>query len=297
VRSTRTWPNESIEGRNEMRLQLIKCDWGMEHLGDMPQRLHAFAAAGYDGVECANIGMDPGEFGDLTDALGLDYIAMMFCDDEVAFRQQLEAVKRTRPILVNCHPGRDYFDLQRSVAFFNTVMEAAASIDAPLVFETHRTRCLYSPWQTERILNAVPWLRITADFSHFTNVAENALKEPPYSRMMDLAIERADHIHARVGSAHAPQVADPRSGIGLRWTGLFERWWDRIIERRLADGREFLTINPEFGPPPYQPVNPLDDSPLADIWDVCLWMTDRFRSRWAGRCDVGPATPKQEIAT
>ena len=206
---------------------------------------------------------------------------MMFCDDEAAFKTHLETVKKTRPILVNCHPGRDYFDLDRSIAFFNNVKEMASQIDAPMVFETHRTRCLYSPWQTQRILNALPWLRITADFSHFTNVAENNLKLPPYTDMMDIAIERADHIHARVGSAHSPQVADPRVGIGLKWTGLFERWWDRIIDARLKDGHPFLTINPEFGPPPYQPVDPLDDKPLADIWDVCLWMTQRFRTRWA----------------
>jgi hypothetical protein len=269
-----------------VELKLIKCDWGMEHLGDMPERLKVYRDAGYDGVECANIGMDPEAFGLLTEDLGLDYVAMMFCDDEQAFARQLAHVKQTEPILINCHPGRDYFDLDRSVRFFNDVAEQASSLSAPVVFETHRTRCLYAPWQTERILNALPWLRITADFSHFTNVAENDLRKPPYSDMMDIAIERTDHIHARVGSSEAPQVADPRVGTGLRWTELFEGWWDRVIESRLDDGKAFLTINAEFGPPPYQPANPDDDSPLADIWDVCLWMSDRFRERWADRCEL-----------
>lgn len=269
-----------------MELKLLKCDWGMEHLGPRPERLRAYAAAGYDGVECASIGMDPSEFGDLTAELGLDYVAMMFCDDEEAFARQLEAVAKTRPILVNCHPGRDWFDLERSVAFFETVTELAKGIDAQVVFETHRTRCLYSAWQTERILEALPGLRITADFSHFTAVAENNLKHAPYSRMMDRAIERTDHIHARVGTAHAPQVADPRVGVGLKWTRHFEKWWDRVIEARLAEGRPFLTINPEFGPPPYQPVDPASEAPLADIWEICLWMTERFRSRWRDRLEL-----------
>jgi len=269
-----------------MKLKLLKCDWGMEHLGTMQDRLRAYAAAGYDGVECANIGMDPSEFGDLTGELGLDYVAMMFCDDEDAFERQLEGVKKTKPILVNCHPGRDWFDLDRSVTFFESVTEMAKDVDAPMVFETHRTRCLYSAWQTERILNALPDLRITADFSHFTAVAENNLKQTPYSRMMDVAIEHTDHIHARVGNAHAPQVPDPRVGVGLKWTEHFEKWWDRVIEARLAEDRPFLTINPEFGPPPYQPVDPVTEKPLADIWDVCLWMTERFRTRWADRVEV-----------
>lgn len=266
-----------------MRLKLLKCDWGMEYLGAMPDRLHAYKRAGYDGMECANIGMDPSQFSELTGELGLDYVAMMFCDDEEAFCTQLAVIKKTRPLLVNCHPGRDYFDLERSVRFFNTVMDMASSIDAQVVFETHRSRCLYSAWQTERILNAVPDLRITADFSHFTLVGESTLQAPPYSDMMDIAIERADHIHARVGNMESPQVPDPRTPSGLKWTELFECWWDRIIEARFDEGRAFLTINPEFGPPPYQPTDPTSDAPLTDIWDVCLWMTERFRSRWAGR--------------
>ncbi len=103
---------------------------------------------------------------------------------------------------------------------------------------------------------------------------------------MDAAIARADHVHARVGWPQGAQVADPRSGSGLRWTERFERWWDRIIEARAAEGRPFLTINPEFGPPPYQPTD-LDGKPLADVWDVCLWMTRRFRERFAGRLADG----------
>ena len=71
-----------------MKLKMLKCDWGMEYLGDMKTRLHTYAEAGYNGLECANIGMDPDEFADVTGELGLDYVAMMFCDDEQAFRDR-----------------------------------------------------------------------------------------------------------------------------------------------------------------------------------------------------------------
>jgi len=267
-----------------MQLKLLKCDWGMEHLGDQRQRLAKFAAAGWDGVECATVEMDPREFGELCGELGLDYVAMMFCDDEQAFRDQLERIKRTRPILINCHPGRDRYDFARGLAFFRNVMEVAAGeSDVPVVFETHRTRLLYAPWTTARYLEALPELRITADFSHFTTVAEQSLSATGYRELMDLAISRADHVHARVGYEHGPQVPDPRLGKGLQWTQRFERWWDRIIERAKSEGRPWLTINPEFGPPAYQPVDPHTGEPLADIWEVCLWMAARFRERWAGR--------------
>ena len=62
-----------------MELKMLKCDWGMEHLGEMPDRLRKYAEAGCEGLECANIGMNPEAFGDLADELGLDYVAMMFC--------------------------------------------------------------------------------------------------------------------------------------------------------------------------------------------------------------------------
>jgi hypothetical protein len=272
-----------------VELKLLKCDWGMEHLGDLRQRLRRYAEAGYDGVECAFIQIPDQEFADLTAELGLDYVAMMFCDDEEQFRQQLAMLRRRRPILINCHPGRDHFSFERGLEFFKRVMDQAREIDCEVVYETHRTRCLYAPWTTRRYLDALPDLRITADFSHFTCVAEGNLKAPVYAEMMDCAIARAHHVHARVGWAHGPQVADPRVGDGLRWTQHFERWWDRIIEARLAEGRPFLTINPEFGPPPYQPVHPQTGEPLADVWEVCLWMAQRFRERWAGRLDAGAA--------
>jgi len=272
---------------NPVDLKLLKCDWGMEYLGDMQTRLRIYAEAGYDGVECANIGMDPAEFADLTGELGLEYVAMMFCDTEDDFRQQLAAIKQRNPILINCHPGRDFYDFERGLTFFKNVMAMAEEVECEVVYETHRTRLLYAPWTTVRYLEALPDLYICADFSHFTTVAESDMQRAEYAAMMDAAIARSHHIHARVGYAHGPQVPDPRVGEGLVWTELFEGWWDRIIEQQLAEGRSFITVNPEFGPPLYQPFDPVTGEPLANIWDVCLWVTQRFRMRWAERLSSG----------
>ena len=73
---------------------------------------------------------------------------------------------------------------------------------------------------------------------------------------MNLAIERTDHIHARVGYPEGPRVSDPRAGE-LRQA--FERhlvWWDRVVERKRILN-QVLTITPEFGPFPiwYTPAN------------------------------------------
>ena len=34
-----------------MKMMITKSDWGMEYLGDLPQRLREFSRAGFDGVE------------------------------------------------------------------------------------------------------------------------------------------------------------------------------------------------------------------------------------------------------
>jgi hypothetical protein len=106
---------------------------------------------------------------------------------------------------------------------------------------------------------------------------------PEYTRMMDVCIKRTHHIHARVGWQHGPQVPDPRHEKYLHWTERFEGWWDQVIENCMAEGRPWVTINPEFGPPEYQHINLDTGKPLADIWEICLWITQRFRDRWQGK--------------
>ena len=45
-----------------MVIKYLKCDWGMEGYGIPKERLKKYKDAGYDGVECANIGMEEEDF-------------------------------------------------------------------------------------------------------------------------------------------------------------------------------------------------------------------------------------------
>lgn len=294
-----------------MKLKLLKCDWGMERLGDAAARFRAYAKAGYDGVEASFVDLDAVAMKEQLRELQLDHVAMVFARDETQFRQQLKRIRQLEPVLVNCHAGRDHFSLERGLAFFKSVMSMAKNeLGCEIMFETHRQTLLYAPWTTSRYLDALPDLRLTADFSHFTCVSETDLRmlshatpvqgrddrfaverreDPELTAFMDRAIKASRHIHARVGWSHGPQVADPMRGSGLEWTRQFETWWDRIIVNCRDEGREFLTINPEFGPPPYAPAHPDTGAPFVDAWEVCLWMAQRFRERWSHTLE-GPAT-------
>jgi hypothetical protein len=46
------------------------------------------------------------------------------------------------------------------------------------------------------------------------------------------------------------------------------------------DGREFMTVTPEFGPPLYAPLEATSSKPIADPWKSNHWMRDELHRRW-----------------
>jgi hypothetical protein len=282
-----------------MDIFITKADWGMEHLGDLDARMAAIADAGFDGIECFFVAMDPARFRDRCRDLGLFYNGGIVAPTVDAFRAELQRTLKCAPTLINCHGGRDYHTHNESVDFFTECMKIASEeTDTQVVFETHRRCNLYAPWVTEQLLDALPDLRICADFSHFTVVSKGnmttsvapepdangmmaQMPDPRKEAMMAAAISRTDHIHARVGDLHRPQCVDPRIGEGLKWTELYEGWWDRILERAKTEGRPWMTINPEYGPVPYAPADPVTNIAISDPWELSVWAKDRLRKRYS----------------
>jgi thioredoxin reductase len=70
-------------------------------------------------------------------------------------------------------------------------------------------RALFTAPLCHAYLQAVPGLRLTADFSHLLCVHESNLSDQPDA--VEAIIAAADHIHARVGFCEGPQVSDPRN--------------------------------------------------------------------------------------
>jgi hypothetical protein len=46
------------------------------------------------------------------------------------------------------------------------------------------------------------------------------------------------------------------------------------------DGREFMTVTPEFGPSLYAPLEAATGKPITDPWKSNHWMRDELRRRW-----------------
>jgi sugar phosphate isomerase/epimerase len=267
-----------------MKITWICALWGMQGT-TLRANLTMAKEAGFDGVEMG-VPADPAqkqELRTLLSELGLALVAQQWttgaspAEHARSFEEQYRRGTELRPLLVNSHTGRDIYSLQENLVIFRKAEELEKSIGVPIAHELHRGRPTYASPSTMQLLDALPDLRLTADFSHWCCVHETLLEDQ--GPQVERAIAHARHIHARVGHAEAPQVTDPRIA---EWKPAVEahlRWWQAIVSARKAAGDSSLTICPEFGPPPYLVTLPESGRPIVDLWTVNRYMKDFLRDR------------------
>ncbi len=266
-----------------MEILYLKSTWGMQ--GDLEEKLRRIRDAGFAGVE---LGVPADESAcdharKLLDKLELQAVVQQWtagatpADHCASFEQQYRRAIKLAPLYVNSHTGKDFFDLDQNLLVFDRAAELERDLGLPVLHETHRGRALFSATSTTALLSRRPELKLTADFSHWCCVHESLLEDQ--SAAVEKAIDRSYHIHARVGHAEAPQVPDPRVP---EWQPALERhfsWWQAIIARQRASGRKHMTICPEFGPPPYLVTLPGSGKPIADLWDINLFVRDYLKEK------------------
>jgi len=269
-----------------MKLDILCPHWGSESL-DFTAFCRRVVEAGYDGVE---ISFEPDQMDTLERVAilkdhGLSFVVLhghtfdIDIDTHVKnFRRRMEWAAATSPLFINTQTGRDWFSQEDNERIINVATEVAAATGVRIVHETHRGKFSFCAAVTQRFLLANPELRLAVDFSHWCNVSESLLEDQEAA--VSLAIERADHIHARVGFQEGPQISDPRAPENKTALNAHLSWWDRIIEKHRSRGTEVFTITPEFGPYPYMPEQPFTREPAADQWDVNVFMMNLLRERY-----------------
>jgi len=180
------------------------------------------------------------------------------------------------PLFVTCIGGLDAWSEEQSLRFFETGMKLAGSFGLEISFETHRSRSLFNPWVTQRIVKALPAISLTADISHWCVVCE---------RQMDTEMEtieaiapRVRHIHASVGYDQGPQVPHPAAPEYAYALQAHQSCWERFWDAQQKRGFETTTMTPEFGPDGYLHTLPFTQAPVADLWEINRWMgeTERY---------------------
>lgn len=223
---------------------------------------------------------------------GLDYIAEIttagsYVPDRFAsmqehldsFERKLERSLELEPLFITSLAGCDAWSEAQSVEFFGAAMELARSAGVEVSFETHRSRSLFNPWTTERILRVLPQMQITCDISHWCVVCERLMDTE--MQTIETIAPRAKHIHARVGYDQGPQVPHPGAPEYEPALRSHQRCWEIFWQSQLERGFSVSTMTPEFGPDGYLHEMPFTREPVADLWELNCWMAAEEKQHMA----------------
>lgn len=262
-----------------MQVLIARSKWDMDAL-PLDGFLAKIRDAGFGAsdIHLPSLRESPEEIAALHAKHGLLLVGMITSEgktpeEHCAFVEQRVALAaRCAPVHVNCHTGKDYYTREENIAIFRAAENAARRHGLRLSHETHRGRATYSAPATRALLRELPELRLTADFSHWCCVHESLLGDQDDA--LASAIERTEYVHARVGHMEGPQVNDPRAPEWKNELDTHVGWWRRIADTHRKRGSARLLVCPEFGPAPYMPLLPHTRQPVADLWEITLFMKD-----------------------
>jgi sugar phosphate isomerase/epimerase len=267
-------------------LQFFATNWGFN--GSLSAFCEKAKAAGYDGIEMWVPGsatqrelllQTVSQYG-LKLGLLIGSGKSNFEENRIEFKQQIDLAISMKPVYINCHSGKDFFSLAQAEQIITDTLLPAEKSGIPIYHETHRGRICYNIPTTNTLLKSLSNMKLTLDISHWCVVHESLLKDQKES--VDFALSKTGHIHARVGHQEGPQVTDPRAP---EWQDAFLAhlsWWDEVVKLKNQKG-EAITILTEFGPPMYLPVVPYTQQPLANQWDINVYMLNFLRNRYQNK--------------
>ncbi|MEX2601596.1 MAG: TIM barrel protein [Balneolaceae bacterium] len=267
----------------DFSIRYLATRWG--YRGTLDHYCQAASEAGYDGIEewLPGSQAEQEQLFRVAENHGLEVGLLVgsgsqdFNEHLEQFRQDIDRAAALNPLYINCHSGRDYFTFEQNRQLIDYTTRVQAASGVRISHETHRSRMLFAAHITRQFLDELPELRLTLDISHWCTVHESLLQDQPEA--VSLALERTDHIHARVGHRQGPQVTDPGAPEWEREVAAHFGWWDRVVEQKISEGGR-ITVLTEFGPPAYMPTVPFTGMPLADQWQINTGMMNLWKERY-----------------
>ena len=278
--------------RNSPRLQCGQSLWGMIGLPmnapepwTLEEQVARCEQAGFAHVECFISDDDEGqstleEIGktDLKWALGKRAM------DAAEICQSIQFAADNGALWTMCQPATAFHSLEEVAAIVRAGSQLAAQNAMPFFVETHRNNFTETIPQTLRLIEAVPDIKLTGDFSHFVVVgefygweAEGALEQ------LQPIIERVAHVHGRISNGQSVQVdvGDGEGGPGTPahfftrlWAAMFKHW------RQSAQPGDVMPFTSELGPPRYA-ITLSDGSEFSDRWEQAQIMRKLAQRAWA----------------
>lgn len=276
-----------------MKLAIYKPLWGHESSLEIAaeQAIHA----GFQGIEgsAPESAEERDRFGAILEDHQLDYIGEVFTGGDYVpdaslgpkehlfdLEKKIEHTLPLQPTFITTMLGLDAWAVAEKIRVCEHVLQLSETYDITISVELHRSRMTYSPWVTKEILDALPELPLTVDFSHWCCVAERLIMDSEQTFLQQIA-DQAHHIHARVGYEQGPQVPDPRAPEYQYAVDAHLKWWKEIWQNQKQRGVSTVTMTPEFGTDGYLHLEPYSQKPTANLWEVNQWMAEILRQNWA----------------
>ncbi len=270
-----------------MKIYYFNPLWGSESL-DFKIFVEKSKVSGYDGIEMVfplnKVERDAKWH--LIKENGLKIIAQHaetfnpdFKEHKKEFIQRLYNLTDIEPLFINSQTGKDYFSYDQNAELISIANDISKETGVKILHETHRGKFSFAAHIMKPFLENIGYLNISADFSHWCAVAESDnLSDQPEA--LQLAMDRAHHLHARIGFAEGPQIPDPRTKEWEQQVTTYTGWWEKIIKKKKEEGWKEYTITPEFGPFPYMQIMPFTKIPITNQWEVNVFMKDLLKDKF-----------------
>jgi len=260
--------------------------WGLTN-SSVKNMLIQVKESGYDGIEFGfpiNDARKSEFYSGVQDlsllTIGQQYGASgdSFLDYKNSFINELYELSSFRPLFINSQTGKDFYSFDENATLILEAAKIEKETGIPIIHETHRGKFPFCINATTAYIKQFPELRFAADYSHFCTVSESYLHNQQEN--LELISKHSCHIHARVGHPQGPQITDPRLPEWKEAVDHHLGWWDTIVSFQKAAGAKRITITPEFGPEPYMFSVPGTKVPIADQWEINLYMMKLLRARY-----------------
>ena len=278
--------------RNPPRLQCGQSLWGMIGLPmNAPQQwtteeqIAHCEQAEFAHVECFISDDDEGQRTlQVIDKIGLSWALGKRAMNADEICRSVQFAADNGALWTMCQPATAFHSLQEVVEIVRAGSQLAFDNAMPFFVETHRNNFTETIPQTLRLIEAVPDIKLTGDFSHFVVVgefygweAEGALEQ------LQPIIERVAHVHGRISNGQAVQV-DVGEGEGGEGTPahFFTRLWAAMFKhwRQNAQPGDVMPFTSELGPPRYAITLP-NGNEFSDRWQQAQVMRKLAQRAWA----------------
>jgi len=266
--------------------------WGSESI-PWDEFLSSAKQAGYSGIEWFPFAVEENyaEVLDLLHHYELDFsIVMAVIQPYKNYPEYIAALEndllklmevrneRKAPLFISAQTGREFFTYDQILGCLNVCSNLQQKFAIPIYQETHRNKWTYAAHVVGPVLQGNPAVKLTLDVSHWFCVSESYLEDQQDT--VHKAILHTRHIHARVGHTEGPQVWDPANAEYAEALQQHLQIWDQCVALAKQNHRQYFSITPEFGPPPYMVQGNRDISFVKEQWRLNLWMKDFLKERY-----------------